>query len=169
MLFFLVEPVLVIRDCDCQAATLNSGEFSHCIELVASRRIHDLGDHCRRQAILVQDVFPTTAPRYDAAVSEFEIFRRFQDTYGMEELVSTGLDDIGRTSIQYLRVCSAAGSLAPGEWGTLTSGLPRHVPDVGGRLALLGCDGYCVFAHSVNGVECASEASAVRCAPLLPD
>ena len=22
-------------------------------------------------------------------------------------------------------------------------------------MALLGCDGYCVFAHSVNGVECA--------------
>ena len=25
--------------------------------------------------------------------------------------------------------------------------------DLGGRLALLGCDGHCVFAHSVNGVE----------------
>ena len=26
-----------------------------------------------------------------------------------------------------------------------------------GVLALLGCGGYCVFAHSVNGVECARE------------
>ena len=119
---------MVSRDCDCQrAATLNDGELSYCIELVTSRRIHDLGDHCRRQAILVQDVLPTTAQRYDAAVSEFEIFRRFQDTHGLEELVSTGLDPIGRSCIQYIRVCSAAGSLGPGEWGTLTSGLRRCV------------------------------------------
>ena len=36
-------------------------------------------------------------------------------------------------------------------------------------MALLGCDGYCVFAHSVNGVECARKVWAVRCAPFLPD
>ena len=42
--------------------------------------------------------------------------------------------------------------------------------DLGGRLALLGCDGYCVFVHSVNGVECAREVWAARCAPFFhPD
>ena len=41
--------------------------------------------------------------------------------------------------------------------------------DLGGRFALLGCDGHCVFAHSVNGVEYAREVWAARCAPFLPD
>ena len=35
--------------------------------------------------------------------------------------------------------------------------------------APLGCDGYCVFAHSVNGVQYAREVWAARCAPFLPD
>ena len=41
--------------------------------------------------------------------------------------------------------------------------------DLGGRLALLGFDGYCVFAHSVHGVECAREVWAAWRALLLPD
>ena len=41
--------------------------------------------------------------------------------------------------------------------------------DLAGRLVLLECDGYCVFAHSVSGVECAREVWAARWAPPLPD
>ena len=33
-------------------------------------------------------------------------------------------------------------------------------------LALLRCDGYCVFEHSVNGVECAREVRAARWVPF---
>ena len=41
--------------------------------------------------------------------------------------------------------------------------------DLGGRLALLGSDGKCVFAHSIHGVECATEVRAARRALFLPD
>ena len=34
----------------------------------------------------------------------------------------------------------------------------REKTDLGGRLALLGSDGLCVFAHSVHCMECAREA-----------
>ena len=40
--------------------------------------------------------------------------------------------------------------------------------DLGGRLAPVGFDGHCVFAHSVNGVECAREVWAAWCALFLP-
>ena len=39
---------------------------------------------------------------------------------------------------------------------------------LGGRLVLLGFDGYCVFTHSTHGVECVREVWA-RCAPFLHD
>ena len=38
-----------------------------------------------------------------------------------------------------------------------------------GCLAPLGCDGYCVFAHTVNGVECVREVRAAWRALFLPD
>ena len=41
--------------------------------------------------------------------------------------------------------------------------------DLGGRLALLGSDGQCVFKHSVHGVECAREARAAWRPLFLPD
>ena len=41
--------------------------------------------------------------------------------------------------------------------------------DLGGRVALLGSDGWCVFVHSVHGVECAREIRAAWRALLLPD
>ena len=41
--------------------------------------------------------------------------------------------------------------------------------DLGGRLALLGTDGQCVFTHSVHGVECARKVRATRRALFLPD
>ena len=40
--------------------------------------------------------------------------------------------------------------------------------DLGGRLALLGSDGQCVFAHSVHGKECAKEVWAAWRALFLP-
>ena len=43
------------------------------------------------------------------------------------------------------------------QWPMMASVEAWGEADLGGRLALLGCDGYCVFAHSVNGVECARE------------
>ena len=41
--------------------------------------------------------------------------------------------------------------------------------DLGGRLALLGSDGQCVFTHSIRGVECAREVRATWRALFLPD
>ena len=49
--------------------------------------------------------------------------------------------------------------------------LPKFVgkADLGGRLALLGSDKQDVFAHSVHGMECASEVRAARRALFLLD
>ena len=41
--------------------------------------------------------------------------------------------------------------------------------DLGGRLALVGSDGWCVFTYSVHGVECAREVWAAWRALFLPD
>ena len=41
--------------------------------------------------------------------------------------------------------------------------------DLGGRVALLGSDGECVFTHSIHGVECAREVWAAWRALFLPD
>ena len=41
--------------------------------------------------------------------------------------------------------------------------------DLGGRVALLGSDGQCVFMHSIHGVECAREVRAAWRALVLPD
>ena len=41
--------------------------------------------------------------------------------------------------------------------------------DLGARVALLVSDGWCVFTHSVHGVECAREVRAARRALFLPD
>ena len=41
--------------------------------------------------------------------------------------------------------------------------------DLGGCLALLGSNGWCVLTHSVHGVECAREVRAAWRALFLPD
>ena len=41
--------------------------------------------------------------------------------------------------------------------------------DLGGRLVLLGSDGWCVFTHSIHGVDCAREVRAAWRAFFLPD
>ena len=78
----------------------------------------------RRRDVLVQDVLPTAAQRYDVAVSELEEQLRVRDIHGLEKLVSS-CNEMGHACIQYLRVCFASGSLGPGQAGTLISGLRR--------------------------------------------
>ena len=76
----------------------------------------------RGRDILVQDGMPTTAQRWDAAVSEFERCLRVRDMHGIQELVN-----LGRGCIQHIRTCFASGSLGPGQAGTLISGVRRYV------------------------------------------
>ena len=57
----------------------------------------------RGRDVLVQDVLPTAAQRYDVAVSEFEEYLRD----------SCGLNELGHACIEHLRVCYASGSLGP--------------------------------------------------------
>ena len=66
---------------------------------------------------------PTTATRYDMAVSEFEKYLRVKDIQGLEELVSYRLE-LGRVCIRDLRTCSASGILGPSQAGT---GLRNYV------------------------------------------
>ena len=68
----------------------------------------------RGRDVLVQDVLPTTAQRYDVAVSEFEEHLRVRDIHGLEEFVSCGLNELCHACIRYLRVCFASGSLGLG-------------------------------------------------------
>ena len=59
--------------------------------------------------------------------------------------------------------------------GVVPNGLRRLHPrsvgeaDLGGRLALLGSVGWCVFTHSIRGVECAREVRAAWRALFLAD
>ena len=55
------------------------------------------------------------AERWRTVLLYRAIYLRFQDTHGLEELVGTGLDELGRSRIQYLHVSFAAGSRA---WST---------------------------------------------------
>ena len=64
----------------------------------------------RGRDVLVQDVLPTTALRYDVAVSEFQKYLRFRDIHGLEELVNHGLNQSGHLCIQHLRTCFASKS-----------------------------------------------------------
>ena len=77
--------------------------------------------HPRGRDVLVQDVRPTAAQRYDVAVSEFEEYLRVRDTHGLEEVVRDGPNGFCRACIQYLQVCFASGSLKKGYAGTLIS------------------------------------------------
>ena len=58
--------------------------------------------------------------------------------------------------------------------GVVSNGLRRLPPtsvgeaDLGGRLALLGPVGWCVFTNSIRGVECARQVFAAWRALFLP-
>ena len=47
----------------------------------------------RGRDVLVQDVLPATAQRYDVTVSEFDKYLRVMDIRGLEELVNHGLNE----------------------------------------------------------------------------
>ena len=74
----------------------------------------------RGQDVLVQDVLPTTAQRYDVAVSENIACQRHPSDR------MNHLNELGHLCIQYLRTCFASGTLGPGQAGTLNSGLRRY-------------------------------------------
>ena len=59
----------------------------------------------RGRDVLAQDVLPTTAQRYNLAVSEFEKYLRIRDIHWLEELLDHGLRELGHLCVQYLRSC----------------------------------------------------------------
>ena len=73
----------------------------------------------------MNDILPTTAQHDDVAVSEFEEYLQVRDIHGLEELVNSGLNQLGHAYIQCHRVCFASGSFGLGQAGTLISGLRR--------------------------------------------
>ena len=77
--------------------------------------------------VLVQDDLPTTVQRYDVAASESENNCLSGTSMGSKSSSITGLNELGHLCIQYLRTCSASGTLGPGQAGTLISGLRRYV------------------------------------------
>ena len=67
----------------------------------------------------MQDVLPTTAQRYNVAVSKFEEYSRVRDIHGLEDLVKHGLNDLGHACMQIFEPVFASESLGPGQAGTL--------------------------------------------------
>ena len=59
--------------------------------------------------------------------SPFQNMNCEADIHGFEELVNSGLSQLGHACIQYLRVCFASGGLGSGRAGTLISGFRRYV------------------------------------------
>ena len=79
----------------------------------------------RGREVLVQDVLPTTAQRYDGAVAEFENICESETSMGSRGspiTVSTKW-----VCVQHLRTCFASGTLGPRLAGTLISDLRRYV------------------------------------------
>ena len=60
-------------------------------------------------------------------VSEFEEPLRVKNNHRIEELVSSGLNEVGHACIQYLRACFTSGRLGLGQAGSLITGLRRYV------------------------------------------
>ena len=78
----------------------------------------------RGRDVVVQDVMPTTAQRYDGAVPDFEKLLGVRDILVLEELLDHGLNELGPFSIFEPALHQVPSDR---QAGTLTSGLRRYV------------------------------------------
>ena len=103
-----------------------TGEPICCIVDVTSKDILDQNAH-----ILCEDGTSwcrTCCPRLRNDMTwPFQNLMNTSESETFKELVNSGLNQLGRACIQYLRVCFASGSLGQGQGSALISGLRRYV------------------------------------------